>query len=318
MREFESNLGQYIRDMMDYKAALGYCPSNYRIVLLQFDRHCSSNYPNEINLTKEIVNTWAVLREGESMAYLNVRLTAVRQLGKYLQSIGMPAYVAPLKMTARQKKYTPHIFTESELKAFFHGADKFTDRLSPYNRYIVPVIFRLIYCCGLRPQEGRLIKMEDIDINSGKLFIRNSKQYKDRVVVLTDELIQLCKSYMRVREQFGFGGDYLFSNNSGGAFSPRWLINKFKKCWKIAGVNELPNPKPRIYDFRHTYATNRLYEWMEQKEDINAFLPYLSAYMGHAKLSDTAYYIHLLPERLTSSKTINWKSFADLLPEVPL
>lgn len=30
-------------------------------------------------------------------------------------------------------------------------------------------------------------------------------------------------------------------------------------------------------------------------KDVTAMLPYLSAYMGHAQLSDTYYYIHLVP-----------------------
>ena len=35
-------------------------------------------------------------------------------------------------------------------------------------------------------------------------------------------------------------------------------------------------------------------------------LPYLRAYMGHEKFSDTAYYIHILPERLMVSPGVQW------------
>ena len=38
----------------------------------------------------------------------------------------------------------------------------------------------------------------------------------------------------------------------------------------------------RFHDFRHTFATHRLYHWMRDGKDLNAMLPYLSAYMGHA------------------------------------
>ena len=37
-----------------------------------------------------------------------------------------------------------------------------------------------------------------------------------------------------------------------------------------------------------------------------AMLPYLRAYMGHEKFSDTAYYIHILPERLMVSPGVQW------------
>ena len=53
-----------------------------------------------------------------------------------------------------------------------------------------------------------------------------------------------------------------------------------------------------------------------EKEDLYVLLPYLSAYMGHAHLEDTAYYIHLLPEKLRKSSTIDWTVFERLLPEV--
>ena len=38
--------------------------------------------------------------------------------------------------------------------------------------------------------------------------------------------------------------------------------------------------------------------------------------MGHAHLEDTAYYIHLLPEKLMRTAAIDWETFEQLLPEV--
>ena len=39
-------------------------------------------------------------------------------------------------------------------------------------------------------------------------------------------------------------------------------------------------------------------------------LPYLRAYMGHEKFEDTAYYIHILPDRLLKSPGVDWESIA--------
>jgi len=115
---------------------------------------------------------------------------------------------------------------------------------------------------------------------------------------------------MRARECL----DSNFPNGKGQAYSYQWLRDCFCDCWEIAGT---PIPQgARIYDFRHTFATRRLHDCMDQGEDLYFWLPYLSAYMGHSRFSCTAYYIHLLPERLTNSPAIDWKSFADLLPEV--
>jgi len=54
--------------------------------------------------------------------------------------------------------------------------------------------------------------------------------------------------------------------------------------------------------------------WMHEERDINSMLPYLSEYMGHSSLEDTAYYIHLLPEQIPTSK---FTDISGVFPEVP-
>jgi hypothetical protein len=53
--------------------------------------------------------------------------------------------------------------------------------------------------------------------------------------------------------------------------------------------------------------------WVEEGKDIEAWLPYLAAYMGHEKYSSTAWYVHLLPERLAAT---GLTSAAGIIPAV--
>ena len=46
-------------------------------------------------------------------------------------------------------------------------------------------------------------------------------------------------------------------------------------------------------------------------------LPYLSAYMGHAHFSATAYYIHLVPDFFSELSGMDLDAYGELLPEVP-
>jgi hypothetical protein len=55
---------------------------------------------------------------------------------------------------------------------------------------------------------------------------------------------------------------------------------------------------------------------MKEGKDIEAMLPYLSAYMGHERFSDTAYYIHLVPEIYPHMSQMDFASYEKLLPEV--
>ena len=69
-------------------------------------------------------------------------------------------------------------------------------------------------------------------------------------------------------------------------------------------------------DLRHRYASATLQRWIDNGTDLNAKLPYLRTYMGHSTLSQTAYYIHMLPENLLKSPGIDWASFGEVIPEV--
>ena len=55
---------------------------------------------------------------------------------------------------------------------------------------------------------------------------------------------------------------------------------------------------------------------LDEKTDLNAMLPYLSAYMGPSNFSDTAYYIHLMPENLLASAAVDWEKLDALIPAV--
>ena len=55
---------------------------------------------------------------------------------------------------------------------------------------------------------------------------------------------------------------------------------------------------------------------MKEGKDIEAMIPYLSEYMGHAQLSDTYYYIHLAPDICKEMSGFEENEFDRLIPEV--
>ena len=74
--------------------------------------------------------------------------------------------------------------------------------------------------------------------------------------------------------------------------------------------------RPRAYDFRHHFALSNLNRWITSGVDVNAMLPYLSRYMGHASLASTDYYLHLVPE-FFATFTAQVSATEAVLPEVP-
>ena len=79
-------------------------------------------------------------------------------------------------------------------------------------------------------------------------------------------------------------------------------------------IDPLPNVK--VGDLRHRFASAILNRWLDEGKDLYAMLPYLSSYMGHETLSETAHYIHILPGNLIKSAGIDWSAFDSVMPEV--
>lgn len=233
--------------------------------------------------------------------------------------LGINAYIVePMVIPPAVKRQIPHIFTDSELSAFFTAADNLAyNERGKIRHLIVPVIFRLMYCCGLRPHEARLIKKKDIDFASNTLKISESKGHKDRVVVMPDDVSMLAEKYLSIIQEIFSENEYLFPNwRVNSFFSPGWLNAMFLLCWNTSGIKSFSGNSPCAYSFRHTFATKRLYMWMKEGRDLEAYLPYLSAYMGHAHFSHTAYYIHLVPEFFPHMAQMDLSRYESLIPEV--
>jgi hypothetical protein len=60
----------------------------------------------------------------------------------------------------------------------------------------------------------------------------------------------------------------------------------------------------------------RLNLWVQEGKDLNAYLPYLSLYLGHAHLTETDYYLHLVPEFFPVVKEKSRVHGAHIIPEV--
>jgi len=57
--------------------------------------------------------------------------------------------------------------------------------------------------------------------------------------------------------------EYFFQNPNGGSYPKDWLQRQFWKCWELAGITSFHGSSPRVYDFRHNYATRVLQKWMD-------------------------------------------------------
>lgn len=307
---------EYIEDMLLYKESLGYSRSSYEYDLACFCQFLESKQLSVNDLQEDTVLSWCTKRESESLSSARRRIQPVRELLKYLSAVGSGCYVIPSGFIPRQAARTPYIFTDEELLGIFKECDGLTPHPhSPHRHLILPVLLRLIFFCGLRPNEGRELRSCDIDFDSGIILIRKNKSHKERYVALSDDVLQMCRSYQEAVSDVFSEHTYFFPSPSGTPYDHHWLKKQFRMIWKrVKGNGNKTNAT--VYSLRHRYATTMMMKWLDENADLYAMLPYLSAYMGHANFSDTAYYIHLLPENLIRSSAIDREHFSGLIPEV--
>jgi integrase/recombinase XerD len=294
---YSSIFSSYILGLVALKRAAGYSYETAEYHLGRFDRYCSLQAGSS-GLSRELVLGWAKSREGESPGAQRLRMSVVRELGKYMQSLGVSdAFVLPSRLHRKIERHVPHFFTKDELARFFGACD----RLKPHGglrarHLVLPVFFRLLYCCGLRTGEARRLRVEEVDLRCGAIDILGSKWRTSRRLPLPQDLLQLFRIYdHRVSEIYG-GRIYFFPTTRSDCYRQGNISTVFRRIWKEAGLADGTGSKPRAYDFRHHFALANLNRWVASGVDVNARLPYLSRYMGHSAIESTDYYLHLVPE----------------------
>ncbi|WP_305117472.1 tyrosine-type recombinase/integrase [Acutalibacter muris] len=313
-----SSFASRIAAFVDYKNSLGHSYEESCRILWKFDTFCCDKFPEKNHFDRDIAMAWLEMRETEGRAGHRNRIMVLREFARYLNAVGEKAYLIPIAMTTKGPRYIPHIFTTSEITAFFYGADHFVPHeKAPARHLVIPVFYRLLYCCGLRPSEARLLRKENVELVRGVLYIEESKGHKDRAVVVADDLLRLMRNYLLKVTSIYPNCPFFFPRYDGmGAYSKLWTEEMFWLCFQMGGITRFDGPKPRVYDFRHTFATECICRWMREGKDVDAMLPFLSAYMGHARFEDTAYYIHMIPDFYQRTGTIDIAAYESLLPEV--
>lgn len=311
---FRERLENSFKQMMGYRTAVGYTTATYKSSVPPFISFCAEKYPTGTVITRGMLDEW--------LAYypysINSRaafISLVREFTKYLHFLGYDDYIPDDDYKIKRTVYNPFLFTDEELRILFHAFDTYQGHTCG-KRYlpemVLPVYSRLLYCCGMRPQEPPALRKQDVNLSTGDVYIRQSKKHKDRHIILSDDMLDLCKRY----DCLAGNREWFFQRWDGKPYDRRWYTQLFVRLCNQNGLSQRGNPRP--YDLRHAFASRNIIRWMENGRDVMELLPYLSAYMGHAELSSTLYYIHLLPEKLRQSSKIDWEKFQAIYgKEVP-
>lgn len=252
------------------------------------------------SMPKEVVLAYVASRPNEKEGTQRIRMCLVRGLAKYMVRCGYDAYVLPFRIgPACLESYQPYIFSDDELAAFFSAADAHAAKapctLAPQHA----TVFRLLYSTGMRVGEVCALDKGDVDLGTGTVLIRHAKYGKERKIPLHPNMTARLEKhvseasktpYWRIHERF-------WNLPDGRTMSASWVYGSFRKCLWDAGISHGGRGRgPRVHDFRFTFACHTLRRWVREGRDLNAMLPYLATYMGHADTHCTEYYLRLTAE----------------------
>lgn len=306
-----------IQDFIELKQSVGYKYVTEAGGLKRFDNFMLDRYPAADSLTKEIVMQWCEKRAYEAQANLCARASVIRQFAIYLDNLGLKAYIIPKNYFSSGGKYIPYIYTDGELKRFFDETDKcHYCSECPYRHLVMPILFRMLYSCGLRVSEARLLKVEDVDLGRGILTVNHSKNDNSRLVPMSDELTRECRLYSKEVHFHSDSERYYFPLKENIPLTNGNVYKNFRRfLWKAGISHRGRGFGPRIHDFRHTFAVHRLKKWSEEGKDLLTYLPVLRTYLGHDSFEETAYYLRLTADVYPDIMLKLETRYADLIPE---
>lgn len=245
-------IGERIDAFIAYKRSLGYVYDTQERYLKHYQRHMEEQYPYLKLPDKASIDSFLDKYKGQPGGLYNA-MAPLREFARYLFQLGCRnAYLIPPKQMPKLYPEPPYFFSEEELSAFFRECDSyFIDNPGPRARGIImPALFRVLYCCGLRPKEARMLPTENVHLDKKYIDILQSKGPKSRRIYISDELTVYLICYnSRVSAVFP-NRRYFFPRNSEKPYSVQALCYNFGIIWKKTFPGWEGN-LPRIYDFRY-------------------------------------------------------------------
>ncbi len=283
-----------------YKASCGTKYSAMEHQLIRFDRFCLAKNIKLHEITESLYTEWiAELCQGVSPSTKYSYIRFFNSFCEYLSAHGVNAYHRDyVHTTSMAKHYIPHIYTLDEIRRF-KQASMDAIGIMPNNHLakMFPMIFTLLYGCGLRIGEAVNITKDDIDFDAKAIRIVEGKGGISRLIPLSADIWNSLDSFIETFHPYGID-QFLFSTKrSKTPIHPASCYTHFRKVLTLAGIPHLGKGKgPRIHDFRHTFAVTSLRMFIGRGIKPRVAMVYLSRYLGHSSPKMTEYYIHLCPE----------------------
>lgn len=319
---FRSALTASLAAFLVYRQGLGTCHEHLGVALRHLDRFLLGAAPGARSLDRELLASWVATLAGRSPTTRRNYVRIARQFCLFLARHDPGTYVPDASSCPRGGgDFRPYLYSAGEIRALLEAALRLSGTLRPHT---YSTLLLLLYTTGLRIGEAVRLHLGDLDRETAVLQIRQGKFRKTRLVPLAPGVLVRLEAYLARRRQAGapttpeapllwhpppHEGSYSIVGLQGGT---RHLLRAV--CGTRPGCGG-----PRLHDFRHTFARDRLLRWYHEGVDVQAKLPLLATYLGHRSFLSTQVYLTATPELLVEASRRFQAGFGSVLSlsEVP-
>jgi integrase/recombinase XerD len=292
-----SPLHRQLQEYLAIRRAMGFKMERHEKLLTQFADHLAAHAVS--TLTTEHALAWATSPHQGDPRWWAARLSMVRGFAVHLHALDPAHQVPPHGLIPHGPRRTiPHLYTDHEITALVRAAGTLS---FPLRAATYQTLVRLLAATGMRVGEAIRLDRADWDASLGVLTVRDTKFGKSRQLPLHPTSTTGLQDYLRLR-------DRLLPSPSTHALllSTKGYRLRYERVWEtfhrlVGQANltaESPVSPPRIHDFRHSFAVATLLDWYRSGGDVQAMLPRLSTYLGHADPKHTYWYLSAAPELL--------------------
>ncbi len=280
-------LDNYLEYLQTEKRTSPHTVTAYQADLFAFQDYLITEFEEETldNVTPMFVRSWmaALMESGVSARSVNRKLSSLRGYFKFeLRSGARTSNPCKLINGPKTKKRLPAFVEEKAVNNIdFHNREN-SNKFEQTRDYL---IFELLYATGMRQAELLSLKHNDIDSAQYQLKV-TGKRNKERIIPISENLIELIEYFKDLKDQNGFNSNYLIITNSGKKAYPKLVYRSINST--LSSITTMDKKSPHI--LRHTFATHIL----NNGADLNA----VKELLGHANLSATQVYTHNTFEKL--------------------
>ena len=296
---------------------------HYRRTLILFDDYLYRINHVDKEIPEPIIESW--IREVSTEVSVNTssqHVHYIRQLLQFLTDLGYTCFI-PRTLTTHDT-YVPYLYSDEDIEKIFAAVDSLRVSRARKNKFAekeMPLILRLLYCCGLRVGETVCIKVGDLDFERNLIILRVTKKNKQRLVPFGKDLAEIIYRYCIGMGILNDSDAYLFpADDAKSHISPGSVGNYFRIIRGKAGITyNDQTEKGRgacLHCFRHSFAVRSFDKNERSGIKASESVPFLSTYLGHDSLYETEKYLKYSGTHFEDTLTKFDVYSGDLFPEV--